>query len=256
MDPLIQAAFGFAATCLGHGVAADGGTLLLSLFLLGLIGGASHCTLMCGPLVLAQVTERAAAVPAREMSELRRLTGGALAPYHLGRMTTYAGLGAVAALIAGGVIRTGLGWLPATLLALAALLFLAYGLRRFGIGLPGLDGNGQGAVSQAIGRWSRPLFAAPFGWRGYGLGLLLGFLPCGMLYGAIAAAASTAHPAGGAVAMAAFAVGTVPSLLVVGMAGQFAARRWSRATASVAPYVMMLNAGVLGFMAWRLGSWT
>lgn len=252
MDPLIQAAYGFAATCLGHGVAVDGGTLLLSIFLLGLIGGTTHCTLMCGPLVLAQVTERAAAVPAARMSELRRLAGGALVPYHLGRMTTYAGLGAVAALIAGGVTRAGLGWLPALLLAIAALLFLAYGLRRFGIGLPGLEGGGGGALGRWLARWTRPLFASPVGWRGYLLGVLLGFLPCGMLYGAIALAASTAHPAGGATAMMAFALGTVPSLLAVGVLGQYAVGRWREATGHIAPYVLLLNAGLLGFMAWRL----
>jgi uncharacterized protein len=45
--------------------------------------------------------------------------------------------------------------------------------------------------------------------------------------------------------MAAFGLGTVPSLVVVGVAGQAAGRRWQRASASAAPVVMLLNAVLL-----------
>ncbi len=76
------------------------------------------------------------------------------------------------------------------------------------------------------GRWARPLFARPVGFRGYALGLMLGFLPCGLLYGALAAAAASGDPLTGAFAMIAFALGTVPALLAVGLAGHVAGQRW------------------------------
>ena len=38
-------------------VAIGHGPLLLSMFLAGLIGSASHCAAMCGPFVLAQTGE-------------------------------------------------------------------------------------------------------------------------------------------------------------------------------------------------------
>ena len=86
----------FLANCL-HGLEALGPSglwaVMGALFLAGLAGGASHCAAMCGPFVLAQ----AAAVADRSASGgvLRRLSGAALAPYHLGRAIGYGLLGAL-----------------------------------------------------------------------------------------------------------------------------------------------------------------
>src|SRR5262245_38327356 len=88
----------------GAGVAGmlDAFGLPLALFLAGLVGSLTHCTLMCGPFVLAQVAGRLEAGAAAG-GELVRLAGAALVPYHLGRMTTYSVLGGVAGAIAGQV---------------------------------------------------------------------------------------------------------------------------------------------------------
>lgn len=85
---------------------------------------------------------------------------------------------------------------------------------------------------------------------GYLLGVALGFLPCGFLYAALAAAA-TADPLHGALAMLAFGLGTVPALVLVGIAGQATGRVWQRATARLAPAVMLINAGLLAALAWQ-----
>src|SRR5258706_15427441 len=90
----------------GH-LVADNGALLASLSLAGLVGSASHCAGMCGPFVLAQAATRLCRQPAGPGGELRRLAGGLLLPYHLGRSTTHVGLGVVAALGAGGVMAPG-----------------------------------------------------------------------------------------------------------------------------------------------------
>ncbi|MCB2099312.1 MAG: sulfite exporter TauE/SafE family protein, partial [Rhodobacterales bacterium] len=177
----------------------ESGGLLASLFLAGLVGSASHCVGMCGPFVLSQTVARLEAVPAADMREWRRLTGAALVPYHLGRATTYGLLGVAAAYVASGVVDiTGLGHLSAALMALGALFFLGYALRRLGVVVPALGGwlktGGEGWWSRTVGRRARPLFDRPVGWRGYLLGILLGFLPCGLLYGALAAAAAGGDP--------------------------------------------------------------
>jgi uncharacterized protein len=44
----------------------------------------------------------------------------------------------------------------------------------------------------------------------------------------------------------------VPSLLTVGLAGHAAGRTFRGVMSRVAPIVMAVNAGVLGYMAWRL----
>lgn len=236
-------------------VDAHGG-VLAGLFVAGLVGSPSHCIGMCGPFVLSQTMARLEALPADRMREIHRLTGAALVPYHLGRLTTYGGLGVLAALVVGGMTDvSGMRSLSALLLGVAAVFFLGYALRKLGVALPGVAGTapgGEGFWGRTLGRVTRPLFGRPVGWRGYALGVALGFLPCGLLYGALAAAASTGDPLAALFGMAAFAAGTVPALLAVGLAGHLAGRQWGGAVGKVAPVLMIVNAGLLGFMAWRL----
>jgi len=234
-------------------VVVEHGGLMSSLFVAGLVGSAGHCVGMCGPFVLAQSVSRLEASPAAEMREFHRLAGGALVPYHLGRMTTYAGLGAAAGALAGGVIDlTGLRWLSAVLLCLAALFFLGYAVRRLGGLLPWLSVGGEGWWSRTIGEAAKPLFGRPVGVRGYALGVALGFLPCGLLYGAIAAAAARGGALTGALAMIAFALGTVPALVAVGLAGHVAGRQWQFLAAWVTPVLLAANAAALSYLAWRM----
>ncbi|MDA8232988.1 MAG: sulfite exporter TauE/SafE family protein [Magnetospirillum sp.] len=231
---------------------ADNGGLLAGLFLTGLVGSVTHCVGMCGPFVLSQVTARFEAVPASQMREWHRLSGAALIPYHLGRATTYAVLGAVAASAAGALA----GWGGFRFLAAALLVFAAVFLA--GMALPRLkallfpDASGEGWWSGTVGAWARPLFANPTGLRGWLLGLALGFIPCGLLYAALAAAAATGDPVAGALAMVAFAAGTLPALFAVGLAGHVAAGRWRGPILRWAPLLLVANAGMLGLMAVRM----
>ncbi|MCG8510184.1 MAG: sulfite exporter TauE/SafE family protein, partial [Rhodospirillales bacterium] len=158
-------------------VVENHGNLLASLFVAGLIGGGGHCVAMCGPFVVAQSVSRLESLSVGQMREFHRIAGAALAPYHLGRSTTYIMLGAVAAEIAGGVMgTTGARWLSAVFLSLAAVLFLGYGIRKLAGHLPFSDAGGESWWSRQIGTFIKPLFARPVGLRGYGLGLALGFL--------------------------------------------------------------------------------
>ena len=231
------------------------GVLLPTLFLAGLTGGFAHCIAMCGPFVMAQVSSRLEGVPAAAMDEGHRLTGGLLVPYHLGRATTYAALGAVAAQLSGALsLRWDLRWISFALLAAAAVFFTVQGLRGLGVPLPRLvsrDPSGEGPVARALGSLAKPFFQNPTGWRGYALGLVLGLLPCGLVYGALAAAAATGTIWGGALAMTAFSLGTMPALAGVGIAGQAAGRAMRTLMRRVGPLFLFLGAGLLVVMAWR-----
>ncbi len=85
----------------------------------------------------------------------------------------------------------------------------------------------------------------------YLFGLTLGFLPCGFLYAALAAAAASGRPMLGAAAMAAFGLGTAPLLMVIGVAGNAAGRQWNRVVTAAAPVLMALNAVLLLVLAWQ-----
>ena len=126
--------------------------LIAGLFLAGAAGGVMHCGPMCRGFVLGQVADGMARMPAAALCERRRIGAGLLWPYHLGRMTSYAVLGAVAAASLGAFRAA--PWFPplrASVLTLAAGLFLAEALGRLapGLGLP------AGTIAPAA--WGRRL---------------------------------------------------------------------------------------------------
>jgi hypothetical protein len=213
---------------------ATGDAIALALFLTGLVGGVGHCTTMCGPFVLAQIR------PEAPGSVLQRLAGWLLLPYQLGRATTYAGLGALAGAFGGQIVSfSGYQSVLDGLLLLGAALFLAQALRI------GTSGKIAGRFGAWLGRLAAPLLDKPTGLRGYGLGIALGFLPCGFLYAAIAAAAATGSAQAAALAMAAFAAGTSASLVAVAVAGRALALRWRPIAARLVVPVYVVNAAVL-----------
>ena len=231
--------------------AAAAETLIAALFLAGLAGGAVHCTGMCGPFVLAQTAGRLAAIPLERFGRLTRLGGALLLPYHLGRMATYAGLGALGAALAGGLSElVWLRWLKVALLALAALLMLAAALEKTRIRLPA---PAAGPLARLSARLAGPLLAGPAGpGRGFALGVALGFLPCGFLYGALAASSASGDALIGGLAMASFAFGTAPSLFAVALLGEAAGRRWRSIAGRFAPAAFTANAALLAWTAWNV----
>ncbi len=229
---------------------AGGGSLaaiLTALFAAGLVGSFSHCIAMCSPFVLAQTREGTG-------NALARLSQGLLLPYHLGRLTTYSLLGALAGAVGQDiVVLTRWHWLLPLFLAGAALLFLIRGLSAL---LPGRSHAGAVIFGRGAGnllaKLAGPLFAAPGPARGYLLGIVLGLLPCGFLYAALAAAAGSGSALHGALAMAAFATATVPALVIVSVAGTTVLRNWrSRAVTLTVP-IQLFNAALLAFAAFRM----
>jgi hypothetical protein len=219
-----------------------------ALFLAGLAGGATHCAAMCGPFVLAQ----AAAMADRTAigGWLQRLSGAALAPYHLGRALGYGVLGALAGGVVGAV-SLGTGWrvVLAGMLALASLLMFAQASTRIAALLPRLTTPRLPSVLEArLGA----LLAAPNGLRGVALGLLLSALPCGLLYGALAGAAATGSALGGALAMLSFVAGTIPALIGVALLGRFFGKSHGRGMAWARAALFTLNGVVLAGMAVRM----
>jgi uncharacterized protein len=245
------------ADCL-HSLAALGpgglAALLGAMFLAGLAGGATHCATMCAPFVLAQAAAGADASAGGGM--LRRLSGAALLPYHLGRMLGYGALGA----LAGGTVgllawASGVRLLLAALLVLAAVLMLAQAFRRVADRLPRWfpwAARLAPRLPRTLERRIGALLAAPTGGRGVLLGLLLSALPCGLLYGALAGAAASGSALAGALAMAAFVLGTMPALVGVALLGRLFGRRRGPVLRWAGAGLFALNGVVLLGLAARL----
>lgn len=220
----------------------------LGMLLLGLVGGAVHCSGMCGPFVLIQVGNRLSSLPVAQGTMLRRLSGMALLPYHAGRATTYSLLGGAAAGLTGGLQRVSLsGYLPAAALALAALLLAFLAFRQF---QPAAAGSGGGIPTGWMNRLA-PMFRQSTGFGGYLLGLALGFLPCGLLYSALLLAGAAGSWQAGMTGMLLFSLGTMPALMVVGMFGAAAGQRWRGAMRKLLLPVFALNVILLLILALR-----
>lgn len=216
----------------------------MTLFLAGVAGSFTHCAGMCGPFVVAQTTARLNDIPATAMNEWQRLKGIALLPYHLGRLTTYAFLGVLVSSLTQAVVMTsGFKALNAFLLAVAGLLFLA-----------GAAGEKTGGTSSQMPLVVRiqSFFSAkagsflsrPTGVNGYIAGILLGFLPCGLLYSALLIV-STADPLTAVAGMALFGIGTLPSLLMVSWWTSHAGRKMRPVIEKTGRMFMLANGLVL-----------
>ncbi len=195
-------------------------TLLFLAFSAGLFGGFGHCIGMCGPIAAA------AALP---------VPGGraglaALKPqliYSAGRVTTYAFVGALMGLTGTFVDTAGrLAGLQNLVAVLAGLFMIAAGLRLFGfLRLPRRAGvRGGGGLSNI----ARLIMEEESVWRYYPLGILLGFLPCGLSYTLFIGAAGSGGLLPGMATMISFGIGTLPAMLLFGSLVTFLGNRFQR----------------------------
>lgn len=202
--------------------------LLVPAMLMGLLGS-THCILMCGGVVGMACS----ALPLERRTRLRAQLPHLLA-YNAGRITSYAIGGAVA-----GAAGAAVAWLGLADRAQLGLRFAA-GVMMVAVGL---YVAGLGPAMRWIERAGEPVWKriAPIARRfvpvrtpaqALGLGLLWGWMPCGLVYAAMVAAVMSGSAVRGAATMTAFGLGTLPMLLAMGSAAAAAARamrtRWVR----------------------------
>ncbi len=187
-----------------------GGLTLFAALAAGLAGGA-HCAAMCGPLVAATGAGLRHGAPDTLAGALK---------FNLGRLLGYGTAGAVTAGLLGGI--AGASPLPAIALALrilAGIGLAAVGLRLLGVGdLLRIERLGY-ALWSAIRPAMRTGLRLPMPIRPIALGLLWGFMPCGLVYSALLMAAATGDAATGAWTMIIFGIGTLPVLLGITLGG-------------------------------------
>ncbi len=208
--------------------------LYISLLIGGFVGSLAHCSMMCGPLVLVQI----GALPDNVRPRARLLL-----PYHLGRITTYMFLAVLFGFLTGLSSLFGFpkAVLTAFLLSMAALMFFVTAIPQLSTAFPWASRIGLPIPNRWISALSRPLMVRPQGWRGYVLGIILGFMPCGLVIAALMAAATAANPVAAALAMAAFGLGTLPVLMTIGLGGTWIKRRFPLQIKWVSGIILAVN---------------
>ena len=212
-------------------------------FVTGLISSFGHCLGMCGGIVAIYSARQAAQTPPGEAQPgiLARILS--FLPQHLGRITTYTFFGAVIGLAGSLLDKAGgmMGWQGAFSI-LVGIIMLLVSLSLMGV-LPPIE-----ATLVTLTRGNSPMtrMRGLFGKRSFlstlTLGIMWGFLPCGLVFAMLVLAARAQTLMGGALTMLAFGLGTVPTLVGFGLAANLLSPKLRGRLQSVAAILLMLFA--------------
>ncbi len=180
---------------------------LVAALLIGL-GSSGHCMGMCGGI--------AAGFSSRETGQKRMQS---LLLFNSGRLVSYTMLG----LTAGFLVSS----LPAHLSGVQLMVRVIAGLM---LVMMGFYISGWWPVLARLEKFALPLWVKiqpaisyfqnrPGRLRGLWLGMLWGFLPCGLVYSSLVWASSSGPPLSAALLMLFMGLGTLPTLLTLGFAG-------------------------------------
>jgi sulfite exporter TauE/SafE len=181
---------------------------LLSAFLMGLIGS-THCVGMCGGIISALSTNLASDKHVGGIFTIQLF-------YNVGRITSYTLFGLMAGLFSSKLMDL----LPdphAFSMIIAGVFFVLLGLYISQLlnSFRYLEAAGQKLWThiEPLGRKYVPASTIGQAWR---LGLVWGWLPCGLVYSALALSMTQLNPIHAGLSMLVFGLGTLPTLLIVG----------------------------------------
>lgn len=210
--------------------------LYIAAALMGLMGS-GHCVAMCGGISTAL-----------GLANTQQRWGSVL--YQMGRLTTYTFAGALTGI-------AGL-WIPQEFMLVlrgtAALILVIVALYLIGwsqaiLLLERLGKPLWKAIAPLTKHFRRPNKPIDY-WLA---GILWGWLPCGLVYSALALSATTAHPTQAAMTMLAFGMGTLPSMLAINFAGQKVRALGKLPSIRImSALILLAMAGWMVFSVWQM----
>ena len=211
--------------------------LLIAGFTIGIVGS-FHCVGMCGPIALA--------LPVADAGKWKRLLFISL--YNTGRVIAYALLGMLFGFLGNQFFIGGYQQILSISLGVLILFFLFFSKY--------LDTNKTFINSytlylkQFLGkllRSEKQFYTYLF------IGFLNGFLPCGLVYVAIAGAVATGSVLHSAMFMGAFGLGTFPVMFTVTVLGKFISLQWRNQMRKAVPVFIGAMAVLLILRGLNLG---
>jgi sulfite exporter TauE/SafE len=177
---------------------------VLASFALGFLGSL-HCIGMCGGLVTTLSMSRP------------RVWWSGLFAYQIGRISTYTLMGLFSGLL--GAVLSRVFWFDHAQIALTLLagaMMITFALHIAGwLPDPFLKGATRLFNVTGISRLLSAASASPHAASWYVVGVLNGFLPCGLVYAALSLSLTAGHVGLAALMMLAFGLGTVPAMSFV-----------------------------------------
>ncbi|NTS41677.1 sulfite exporter TauE/SafE family protein [Flavisolibacter sp. BT320] len=208
-------------------------------FVMGAVGSL-HCIGMCGPLAMA--------LPLGNRGTGSRLYGGVL--YNLGRVLTYTWLGLVLGLAGDFLITPSIqsGLSIGVGAAILIYLLLPSGFKR-SLSQRTFAKGAFLALRTQLGK----LLSSPTNSSLFGIGMLNGLLPCGMIYLALTSSFLTGSAVNGGVFMAAFGLGTFPAMLSAVFFGSFVSQQVRMRLRKTIPVFLACMAALLVLRGLNLG---
>ena len=210
------------------------GLVLFAAFASGLLGSV-HCAAMCGGVATGL-----------SLGQRDGLWTAALP--NLGRVLGYALGGAIVGGLGGGLL--GIARMPELGIAMRAavgLVLVVAGLRlldRKGR-LPKFAGGPGAALWRSLAPLRNRVWPADTAGKRLAVGMLWGWMPCGLSTTLLAAAWLQASAMHGALTMAAFGIGTLPLMVPLTWAGARIGQRLQRGGLRVAAGMLVIGAGLL-----------
>jgi sulfite exporter TauE/SafE len=231
---------------------------LLPIFFIGLLGSV-HCVGMCGGIVaafsvvppqkrtfpVAVVTTSGVLFASDKLDTMTRVLA-----YNAGRIASYAAAGAVVGGFSGGMFAlANMSALQTTAYFLANLMLVALGLYLMDAwrGLVVLERAGQ-VIWRHVQPLTIGLLPIDSKLKMFGLGALWGWLPCGMVYSVLLTALLSGSASAGASVMLAFGLGTLPTLLLMGLFGAQMRNWMQRRAVRLACGLVILSFGLFGLV--------
>lgn len=214
------------------------GFVIIAGLILGL-GSNFHCIGMCGPIAMA--------VPVNRKNNLTILSG--TLQYNLGRVLTYALLGLIVGSIGLSINTLGLlQWIS----IIAGIFLIVFAWRKYLqhlLPMVKLNLSMHSFTNKYLGKLIRS--KSPF--KLSLLGMLNGLLPCGMVYVALGNALLGGDMLSGALAMAAFGVGTLPGMMAVTFMANKLSLQVRRRMNKAVPYILTIVGVMVVLRGMNLG---
>ncbi|SEO87780.1 hypothetical protein SAMN05444671_1153 [Flavobacterium sp. CF108] len=200
--------------------------MLFSAFILGLISSL-HCVGMCGPIAMM--------LPVDHKNEAKKVTQ--IITYHLGRLTAYSTIGLIFGLMGRGLFLAGMQQRMSIFIGIAMILIALIPEKIFA------KYNFSKPVYKVISNLKSSL-GSQFKKKSYKslftIGLLNGFLPCGMVYVALFGAIAMQSAGFGVLYMLLYGLGTIPLMTVVVYVNSFLKLPFRNKIQKAIPYVAVI----------------
>lgn len=182
--------------------------ILAAAFITGFLGSV-HCFGMCGGI------SGLFAINA-SVASLRTQIPKAIA-YNIGRILSYAFLGVTVAVLGKSAVAS-IPDLMAPIRLTSGALIIFVGLQlAFGWRILAPLENAGARLWKRIAPAAKGLVPVETTTQALGLGLIWGWLPCGLVYSVLLLAATTAEATSGGMVMIAFGLGTMPAMVATGV---------------------------------------